>query len=84
MEGLPVICKNIRGNNDLIKDGFNGFFVNSYKEVKFKIFYLNMENKIFNLMRLNAFNSITNTYSKKKINSKVYKILTNNLKTNYR
>ena len=49
-EGLPVICKNIRGNNDLVKDGFNGFFVNSYKEAIFKIFYLNMENKIFNLI----------------------------------
>ena len=80
MEGIPVICKNIRGNNDLIKDGYNGFFVDSYKEVIFKIFYLNMENKIFNLMRLNAFKSITNEYSKKKINSKIYKIFRNNLK----
>ena len=39
-----------------------------------------MENKIFNLMRLNASKSITNEYSKKKINSKIYKILRNNLR----
>ena len=25
LNGLPVICYNIRGNNDLIKDKFNGF-----------------------------------------------------------
>jgi len=81
LEGIPVICKNIRGNNDLIKDGHNGFFVDSYKEVIFKIFYLNMENKKFNLMRLNAFKSITSEYSKKKINSKIYKILKNNFKS---
>ena len=37
--GLPVICYNIRGNNDLIQDKFNGFFVNSYEDVfnKFSI-----------------------------------------------
>ena len=83
-EGLPVICKNIRGNNDLVKDGFNGFFVNSYKEAIFKIFYLNMENKIFNLMRINASKSITNVYSQKYINAKVYKILKNNIKLKYK
>ena len=38
MKILPVICKNIRGNNDLIKDGYNGFFINSYKDAILKIF----------------------------------------------
>ena len=77
-EGLPVICKNIRGNNDLIKDGYNGFFINSYKDAILKIFYLNMENKIFNLMRLNAIKSMSNSYSKKEINNKIFKIFLKN------
>ena len=41
--GLPVICYNIRGNNDLIKNGHNGFFVNSYHDVINRIVYLNLE-----------------------------------------
>ena len=45
--GLPVICYNIRGNNDLIIDKDNGYFVKSYKEVPGKILYLKLENKFF-------------------------------------
>ena len=74
-EGLPVICKEIRGNNDLIVNKFNGFFVKSYKEAVYKILYLNMENTTFNKMRNNAFNSITEKFSKKNINNEIYKIL---------
>ena len=33
-EGLPVICYNIRGNNDLIKNEFNGFFIILIKMLK--------------------------------------------------
>ena len=31
--GLPVICSNIRGNRDLIKDGVGGYLVDP-KDVK--------------------------------------------------
>ena len=79
-EGLPVICYNIRGNNDLIKENFNGYFVNSYKEVPTKIHFLNSENILFNNMRLNAFNSINSSFSKQRINFKIYKIIKNYLK----
>ncbi len=79
-EGLPVICYNIRGNNDLIKDNFNGYFVNSYKEVPNKIYFLNLEEIYFNEMRLNAYNSIDESFSKQKINFKIYKIIKNYLK----
>lgn len=82
-EGLPVICHNIRGNNDLIKDTFNGYFVNSYKEVTGKILYLNLENNYFNKMRINAFNSINKSFLKEKINSNIYKIIKNYFK-NYK
>ena len=75
VEGLPVICKNIRGTKDLIKDGHNGFFVNSDNEVPNKIFYLNLDKNYFNKMRYNAIRSITQDFSKKKINQKIYKII---------
>ena len=75
IEGVPVICKKIRGNTDLIKDGFNGLFVDSYKDVSNKISYLNLEIDIFNKMRNNAIKSITNDFSKKKINQLVYEII---------
>jgi glycosyltransferase involved in cell wall biosynthesis len=76
-EGLPVICYNIRGNNDLIKDKFNGYFVKSYKDVQNKIFYLNLNENIFSEMRLNAFKTINKDFSAKKINLKLYKIIKN-------
>ncbi len=76
-QGLPVICYNIRGNNDLIIDKFNGYFVSSYKEVPKKIFYLNLENDVYNQMRLNAFQSINKAYFKKQINLDIYNIIQN-------
>ena len=66
-EGLPVICYNIRGNNDLIKNNYNGYFVQTYKDVPKKINYSNLEDKIFNEMRLNAFRSINNDFLEKKL-----------------
>ena len=81
-EGIPVICNKIRGNNDLIKDGYNGFFVNSYKEVPNKIFFLNLDYSFFNKMRNNAISSITKDFSKKKINQRIYKIIKKSFEIN--
>ena len=78
IEGLPVICYNIRGNNDLIKDGFNGYFVNSYKEVANKIYYLNLESNLFNEMRINALRTINKNFKDKKINLKLLQIMKKN------
>lgn len=74
-EGLPVICYNIRGNNDLVKDGINGYFVNSYKEVPNKIHYLNLEVSLYNKIRFDAFQSIDKNFEKKKINLNLMNIL---------
>lgn len=79
-EGLPVICYNIRGNNDLIKDKYNGYFVKTYEDVLFKIKYLNSNEKLLYKMRINAIKSINNKFSKKKINLKLYRILINYFK----
>tara|TARA_B100000787_G_C16197283_1_gene301861 strand:- start:3024 stop:4109 length:1086 start_codon:yes stop_codon:yes gene_type:complete len=76
-EGLPVICYNIRGTNDLIIDNFNGYFINSYKEAPNKIFYLNLKGGLFDKMRLNAFKSINKDFLKRQINLNLYKIIKN-------
>ena len=75
--GLPVICYNIRGNNDLIIDRFNGYFVNSYKDVPNKIYYLNLEKQFLNRMRMNAFKTINKNFLKKRINYIIYNIIKN-------
>ena len=77
IEGLPVICYDIRGNNDLIKNKVNGYFVRSYKDVPNKIHYLNLEVGLFNKMRHNAFKSINKNFSKKKINLSLFNIIKN-------
>ena len=76
-EGLPVICYDIRGNNDLIKNNFNGYFVKSFKDVPNRIHYLKLESDIFNKMRLNAFKSINKDFLKKEINWKLLNIIKN-------
>ena len=78
-KGLPVICRNIRGNNDLIKDKINGFFISSYLEASNKILYLKLEKECFNKMRINAFKSINKNFLKKQINLNIYNIIKNNL-----
>lgn len=77
-KGLPVICYNIRGNNDLIKDHYNGFFVNNCRDAINKILFLDLNNKIFNKMRYNAMKSITQDFSKKKINKNILRIIKHN------
>ena len=75
MKGLPVICYNIRGNNDLIKNEFNGYFVKSYKDVPNKIHYLNLEKNVYDKMSMSAFHSINKDFSKNRINLKIYNII---------
>ena len=45
--GVPVICYDIRGNNDLIKNNFNGFLVKPYNLTIFK-------KKIFQILTKNS------------------------------
>ena len=75
--GLPVICYDIRGNNDLIKNKFNGYFIKSYKDVPNKIHYLKLENKSYMNLSLNASRSINRDFTKQTINLKIYKIIKN-------
>ena len=66
----------IRGNNDLVKNKFNGYFVQSYKDVPNKIHYLKLETNYTNLS-LNASRSINRDFTKQTINLKIYKIMKN-------
>ncbi len=75
--GLPVICYDIRGNNDLIIDKFNGLFVKTYKEVPLKILYLNLEKQFFYDMSYNAIKSINKHFFRDQINLNLYNIITN-------
>ncbi len=78
LNGLPVICYNIRGNNDLIKDKFNGFFVDTYKDIPDLISYLNSKEIFLDKIRNNALKSINKNYFKKKINNRLYEIIKKN------
>ena len=73
-EGVPVICKNIRGNCDLVVEGYNGFFVGTYRDVLVKISYLNLNPDLLNRLKVNASKSITKEYSKESINKKILNI----------
>jgi len=75
MNGLPVICYNIRGNNDLIKDKFNGFFIKTYKDVSSLISFLNLEKLFFLKIKRNAARSINKNFMKENVNKNIYKII---------
>ena len=60
--GLPIICYKIRGNEDLIKNQYNGYFVRSYKDVTKIISYLNKNPLVYNKIRKNAFKSINKNF----------------------
>ena len=79
-EGLPVICYNIRGNNDLIKDKINGFFVDSYQDIPNIISYLNLELNYFNELRINALNSINENFFEENINLSIFNIINKHYK----
>tara|TARA_B100000989_G_scaffold145077_1_gene108092 strand:- start:11400 stop:12488 length:1089 start_codon:yes stop_codon:yes gene_type:complete len=72
--GLPVICYKIRGNEDLIKNRYNGYFVGSYKDVTKIISYLNKNPLVYNRIRKNAFKSINKNFLKKEINLNIFNI----------
>jgi len=82
MNGLPVICYNIRGNNDLIKDKFNGFFVRKYEDVANLILYLNLEKSFFFRIKKNALKTINKNFLKKIVNKNLYKIITSFIRYN--
>ena len=45
--GIPIVCSDIPGNNDIVKNGYNGYLVNGSKEE-----YLEHIEKILNNRQL--------------------------------
>lgn len=72
-QGIPVIAYDIRGVNDLIKNGFNGFLFNFNQTDKIveKINELNSDRKLYNEISKNCKDSIDITYSSKHIAKKI-------------
>lgn len=72
--GLPVICSNIRGNNELIEEEKGGYLINpdSITELSQKISLLEKNKKLREDMgRYNSINAIN--YDKKIVRNKMYR-----------
>ena len=76
--GIPVICYDIRGNNDLIINKYNGFLIKRFEDIPNIITYLNLNNNYFGKIQFNAIRSIKKSFSKKEINSYLYNIFRTN------
>ena len=72
--GLPVIGRNIRGVNDLVKHKFNGYLFNNDDQI-IKMIKLLMLNKNYNKFSFNSKKKITKNYSKKYIANKIEQYL---------
>ncbi len=70
--GLPVVCSNIRGNRDLIKDGENGYLIPISKNNRYaeKIYQIMQKTKKFGNKNLN----IIKNYNQKVVNKYMQKI----------
>lgn len=66
ISGLPVIASNCRGNNELVKDGVNGYIIENEKELIERILKIKLEKK--------TFKSDTSKYEKEEINKSMRKI----------
>ena len=76
--GLPCICQNIRGNNDLIENGKNGYLVFNNDENQYaqKIDLLIKDKEKSKLMGENARNSL-DIFSNNTVQRMMYRIYFN-------
>ena len=68
--GLPVIGRDIRGVNDLIKNNVNGLIFKKDKDI-LKCISIMLDPYKFNFFSKNAIKKINNTYSKNYISKKI-------------
>jgi len=70
--GIPIICSNIPGNNDIVRDGYNGFLVNgSEKEYCNYILGLFNNKKLLEKMSNNGINRAREFFDKNLIIDKI-------------
>lgn len=74
--GIPVIVSNIKGNNEVITDGVNGFLFspNNYQELKEKISLLIRNKEIGEKISLKAKEDIKKRFSKERFQEETMKI----------
>lgn len=79
IRGKPVICYNVRGCVDLIKNNFNGYIIDVGKINKvIESINLLINNKnLLEKLSSNALNSITDTYSHTYISKKIHELIIN-------
>ena len=57
MCGLPVVATNVRGNNEVVLNGENGYLVNDTKELLDRLNYLILNKNLRQKMGKNAINN---------------------------
>ena len=77
--GVPIIAYNIRGNNDIITNNFNGILINPYdlKNFQKKLIELSQNCKKLKYLRNNCKKSVSFLHDKKNISSMIYKFINN-------
>ena len=77
--GVPVIAYNIRGNNDIITNKFNGVLVKPYDihNFEFKLIMLSQNPKMLRFLRSNCKKSVDFLHDKKKITLMINKFIDN-------
>ena len=73
--GIPVVCRKIRGNIDLVRDNYNGILFEDIKEIPTKLIKIINDKKKYNLYSKNAYRTIDIKYSKKFICQKIFKFI---------
>jgi len=74
--GLPIIANNLPTHTDYIKDGYNGFIIDSDEEFMEAILKLKNNKKLYKTMSKNSLDSAKN-YDLTKINNKLDKYVKN-------
>ena len=72
---VPVICRKIRGNTDLVINNYNGILFDDIDEAYFKLKKIIIDKKKYKSMTINALKSIDINYTKLLINQKIYKFI---------
>jgi glycosyltransferase involved in cell wall biosynthesis len=79
--GIPTIANNLPTHTDYIKDGYNGFIVDSAEELVEAVLKLKNDKKLYNTMSKNALQSSKN-YSLSKIEEQLKKHIEKFVKKN--
>ena len=76
-QGIPIIAYDIRGVNDIVKNGYNGYLFefNQIDQIADKIIQLNDDINLYNQLQINCLNTIDDTFSHKYLSIKIKNFL---------